>query len=268
MTLWRGRDDFWGSGPEARVAGDFSFHLLRADAPEAEVEPHGHEEAHFVLVLEGAYLSSADDAPIVSATPVVIYNPPGIEHRDRFLHGKGRFLAISGDAGAGEGRARCLRDPAAVHAARRAAAGFGTASPVELDGRALQLTAMTTPALGAEPGAGHAPPWLARAVEMIFASDTPGLTVALVAAEVGVHPVHLARIFNRHLGCAPGEYLRGRRLERAAGLLGRGTASLAEAAAAEGYADQAHLTRAFRKGLGTTPGRWRDRAHVARVQDS
>jgi AraC family transcriptional regulator len=267
MTLWRRRADFWGSGPRARATDDFSFHLLAANAPEDEVEPHGHEEAHFVLVLAGAYLSSAEGAPIASATPLVIYNPPGVEHQDRFIGGRGRFLAISGGHGLGEGAARCLRDPYAVRIARQAAADYDDASALTLDGCALQLTAIAAPRLGSEPGLRHSPPWLARAVEMIFTSDAPDLKVANVAKEVGVHPVHLARVFAAHLGCAPGQYLRGRRLERAARLLGKGTASLAQIAAAEGFADQSHLTRAFRKGLGVTPALWRRHAHVARVQD-
>ncbi|WP_313443290.1 hypothetical protein [Novosphingobium sp.] len=41
--------DFWGSGPEGRQAGGFSFDLLNANAPEEEVRRHSHDEAHFVL---------------------------------------------------------------------------------------------------------------------------------------------------------------------------------------------------------------------------
>jgi AraC family transcriptional regulator len=85
-----------------------------------------------------------------------------------------------------------------------------------------------------------------------------------VAAFVGVHPVHLARVFERWFGCAPGEYLRGRRLERAASLVGRGASALAETAIEAGFTDQAHLTRAFRDRFATTPAAWR--RHVACVQ--
>jgi hypothetical protein len=45
-----------------------------------EVVLHTHEEAHFVLLLEGAYLSSARDAP-------------------RTLHGPDRYLQPTGDVG-------------------------------------------------------------------------------------------------------------------------------------------------------------------------
>ena len=46
-----------------------------------------------------------------------------------------------------------------------------------------------------------------------------------------------------------------RRLERAKGLISAGE-SIAEAAFASGFADQAHLNRHFKKALGMTPGRF------------
>lgn len=266
MALRRRRTDFWGNGPPWREAADFSFHRLAADAPEDEVEPHMHEEAHFVLVLAGGYMSSARDAPIVSRTPILIYNPPGTAHRDRFHGGRGRFLAISGGLPAAEGQASCLRDPYAVWTARGLATDLYASAAPALAARALQLRAAVEPLTGDETAAAKAPPaWLPRAVEMIFTSDDPALSVAAVAAHCAVHPVHLARVFARYLGCAPGEYLRGRRLERAAAMIGAGTASLADAAHAAGFVDQAHMTRLFRSDLATTPAAWR--RQVAPIQD-
>lgn len=267
--IWRQRTDFWGSGPRWRDSERFSFHHLQANAPEEEVEPHGHAEAHFVLVLAGGYMSSAQGAPDVSATPILIYNPPGTEHQDRFHQGRGRFLAISGGTEGADLPATCLRDPYAIAQAREIAAGFEHATPFGLAARAWQLQAAVLPLSSDEArGASDPPGWLRRAVEMIFTSDEPGLSVARVAQEVGVHPVHLARVFRQQLGCAPGDYLRGRRLERAAALLGRGLASLAEVAHDSGFVDQAHLSRSFRGYLHSTPGEWRRLRHVAPIQDA
>jgi AraC family transcriptional regulator len=82
-----------------------------------------------------------------------------------------------------------------------------------------------------------------------------------------VHPVHLARVFNDYLGCAPGEALRGRRLERVAALLGNSRAGLADIAADHGFADQSHMTRSFRGAFGMTPHAFRRSRDVADVQD-
>ena len=267
MVLRRGRTDFWGSGPAWREAGGFSFHALDANAPENEVQRHSHDEAHFVLVLSGGYMSSARDAPIVSNTPILIYNPPGTTHQDRFHGGRGRFVAISGGSGA-DAAARCLRDPYAHRLAQAIAREIGQAPALTLEARALQLHAAVQPASSDEARAATAPPrWLKRAVELIYTSLDPELSVAQVAADAGVHPVHLARVFRRFLGCSPGDYLRGYRLERAAALLGGGTASLADIAQTTGFVDQAHLTRNFRARLNTTPAQWRRSRDVARIQD-
>lgn len=260
--------DFWGSGPEGRQAGGFSFHMLNANAPEEEVRRHSHDEAHFVLVLGGGYMSSASGAPLVSDTPVLIYNPPGTTHQDRFHGGRGRFLAISGGTGP-EAAALCMRDPYAHRLARNVARQIDAATPFCLEACALQLHGIVSPLSTDEAQRAESPPaWLKRAVEMIFTSDDPEISVADVASHVGVHPVHLARVFQRFLGCSPGEYLRGRRLERAAAMLGRGVASLADVAHATGFFDQAHLTRTFRSRLDTTPAQWSKTRHVARIQDT
>ncbi|WP_233204081.1 AraC family transcriptional regulator [Novosphingobium sp. HII-3] len=259
--------DFWGSGPEGRQAGGFSFHLLKANAPEEEVRPHMHEEAHSVLVLDGGYMSSAVGAPLVSDTPILIYNPPGTSHQDRFHGGRGRFLAISGGRGA-EAAAFCLRDPYAQRLARGVADQINVTTPLALEACALQLHGLVTPLSSDEAWKAKTPPaWLSRAVEMIFLSDDPEITVAQVAADADIHPVHLARVFRRYLECSPGEYLRGHRLERAAALLGKGIASLADVAHSTGFVDQAHLTRTFRGRLDITPAQWRKSRHVARIQD-
>ncbi len=261
--------DFWGSGPEGRQAGGFSFHVLNANAPEEEVRRHSHDEAHFVLVLAGGYMSSAGGAPLVSDTPVLIYNPPGTTHQDRFHGGRGRFLAISGGTGS-EAAALCMRDPYAYRLAHDIAHQIDAAPPFRLEACALQLHGIVLPLSSDEAQeAKHPPGWLTRAVEMIFTSDDPDISVVRVAVAVGVHPVHLARVFKRFLGCSPGEYLRGHRLERAAAMLGKGVASLADVAQSAGFVDQPHLARTFRSRLDTTPAQWRKKSrYVARIQDA
>jgi AraC family transcriptional regulator len=212
-------------------------------------------------------MSSAGGAPLVSNTPILIYNPPGTTHQDRFYGGRGRFVAISGGVGE-EAAAFCVRDPYACRLARSIAHEFEGAASLTLEARALQLHAAVLPLSSDEARTAASPPrWLSRAVEMIFTSDDPDLSVAKVAADAGVHPVHLARVFRRFLGCSPGDYLRGYRLERAAAMLGRSTASLADVAQSAGFVDQAHLTRTFRSRLDTTPARWRQLRDVARMQD-
>jgi len=66
----------------------------------------------------------------------------------------------------------------------------------------------------------------------------------------------LSRQFRSVFGTSPHRYLVMRRLDRAKVELGGG-ATLADAAAASGFADQSHMTRHFKKAYGMTPGQWR-----------
>jgi AraC family transcriptional regulator len=264
---------FYGVPEIRRDDAGFGFVSMAATAREEDVEEHVHDTAHFVLVLAGVYITSAEGAPELACSPTLVFNPAGTRHRDRFLGGVGRFLAIT-VAGAGANlaeagartpdRAVRLHDPYAVRAALAIEQQLRTARPARLAlaGAAWQLLDGPPP----EASPGTPPSWLRTAQEMIRDCQTD-LTIAEVAAHVGVHPVHLARVFRRWLGCAPGEYLRGRRLERAASLVGHSALSLAEIAAESGFVDQAHLGRMFRRAFATTPGTYRRLRDVSRIQD-
>jgi AraC-like DNA-binding protein len=93
-------------------------------------------------------------------------------------------------------------------------------------------------------------------IEQNYASD---LTVSDIAAAVHVSPFHIARLFRRVLGVSPHQYLIQVRVNSARSLLtaGSGQRSLAEIAAAVGFADQSHLTRHFKRATGVTPSQFR-----------
>jgi len=82
--------------------------------------------------------------------------------------------------------------------------------------------------------------------------DRP-LTLATIAAGIGVSPFHLAHAFGRTTGLSALRYARERRLSEAAKLLARGDASVTETAYAAGYATHAAFTRAFARHFGRPP---------------
>ena len=82
---------------------------------------------------------------------------------------------------------------------------------------------------------------------------TPSLSE--LAMLVGLSKYQLLRRFRRAYGVTPHEWLRQVRIERARASIGGG-ATLAQVAAACGFADQSHMTRAFVEHFGFTPGAW------------
>jgi AraC-like DNA-binding protein len=83
----------------------------------------------------------------------------------------------------------------------------------------------------------------------------PDLTrVDQLCAGTGLSERALQRLVSRRLGLTPKWLVQRRRLQEAAGRLRERTTTVAEVAAALGYADQPHLTRDFARVTGMTPG--------------
>lgn len=94
-------DQFLGARQASWKSSGFSVSQLIPTVPEDGVVEHAHAEAHFVLVLEGDYVSCARGLAGVNkvsstrAGPLLVYNPPGTLHRDRFRSESGRFVTVS-----------------------------------------------------------------------------------------------------------------------------------------------------------------------------
>ena len=266
---------FYGA-PQFGAGGDtFDIRALAASGSEEDVHLHTHDDAHFILVLSGLYISTARGAADFVRPPALIFNPPGTTHRDRFVKGVGTFVGVS----LRSGTVRELRGvlPLPTHAMQlRSRDSLITAFRIAREVRdsrdtvvmesmtwELLVTATTPRCRTSDP-----PSWVLRAYEAIMDRATEArMDVGDVAGEIGVHPVHLARVFRAAWGCSPGELLRWRRVDRAADMLRRSDTSGAQIAAQAGFADQSHMTRAFRATYGITPGVYR-RRHVSRIQAS
>jgi AraC-like DNA-binding protein len=94
------------------------------------------------------------------------------------------------------------------------------------------------------------------AQEFIEAHVEEPIPLARLADEVHLSLFHFCRVFEAAFGMPAAAYVRSQRVKRAAHHISMG-ASLADAAARCGFADQAHMTRQFRAVLGVTPAQWR-----------
>jgi AraC family transcriptional regulator len=258
--------EFYGDVHHGARASLFDIRRLTATRSEDEVETHCHDDAHFVLVLSGGYISSALHAPPRAPSPTLVFNPAGTTHRDRFVDGKGSFMTVSLDPAllsgaeelhAAQECAAVLRDTASAAAAFRIAREIGRGGDVALleAGAWDMLAGLHRAAPTSRPAL---PAWAHQAYEAVMDLATDAhVRIADVAAAIGVHPVHLARVFRQAWGCSPGDLLRWRRVEQASGLLRRPELGMAEVALSVGFADQSHMTRAFQARYGMTPTKFR-----------
>ncbi len=92
--------------------------------------------------------------------------------------------------------------------------------------------------------------------EQLIAATEQGIRISQLERDHGLDRFSICRQFRRAYGVSPHRFVTMRRLDRAKHHLRVGT-SLADTAAAVGFADQSHLTRHFRNAFGITPGRWR-----------
>ncbi len=266
-----GFGDFYGKQIEHRSVAGFCLSERQPEAWGDELPVHGHSEAHFIFLLNGEYVSTAVGSPAHCREPILIYNPPGVVHRDRFATGKGHFLGIS----IARDRMTSLRGKLALpidaialkqpvilsvaQALRVEQRHSDSASDLVIEGLCLELIGRIARARRGKRYA-EAPRWLKSAQELLReqASRT-SIEASGIAAEIGV-PVHeLVRGFRNHLGCSPGDYLRSKRMEKARDLLLHSDTPLAELALAVGYADQSSFTKAFTRLSGCSPGAYRKR---------
>jgi AraC family transcriptional regulator len=94
---------------------------------------------------------------------------------------------------------------------------------------------------------------MVRLGEYIAANLGERILVADLASVVGLPAGQFARAFTRHTGRSPHQYVLSRRVEHATAMLQRGQGSLADVAAACGFASQQHMTSVLRVRLGVTP---------------
>ncbi|CAO3410688.1 helix-turn-helix domain-containing protein [Azospirillum largimobile] len=97
-----------------------------------------------------------------------------------------------------------------------------------------------------------------RALALMAERCEEPLTVAELAAAVGLAPSRFHERFRAQTGTTPARRLADLRLDRAEALLRAGDLPLAEVALAVGFSDQSALTRSLRRHRGTTPGALRN----------
>jgi AraC family transcriptional regulator len=237
--------------------------------PGQRSRPHVHAAASFCLVLHGGF-AHTHRGETVSCEPMsLLFYRPGEPHAESFRAAGARcfiielsssWLARLSELDRGERRSSSLVPGPSSDLAWRAYRELREPdpfAPVIIEGLTLELLgAVLRHDVSSARGTRQSTA-MDRARELIDAEVPSSISLAKVAASLGLHPVHVAHAFRRAHGCSVGQYVRRRRLERACRQLASSRASLAEIAADAGFYDQSHMTREFRRALHTTPARYR-----------
>lgn len=134
----------------------------------------------------------------------------------------------------------------------QAAAAGDTAEMAQQQGLLILAKWLGTTARKEQPRFGR----ITRAKNAIDDAPEQRFSLDMLARETGLSKYHFLRAFVQATGLTPHAYIVQRRLAKARALVTGGT-TIAEAAAAAGFSDQAHFTRHFHRCYGFSPGRLR-----------
>ena len=234
---------------------------LCAYQPHLRQSAHRHDHAHLSLILRG----SLNEESAASETRVgpgmfavrqgefshqVHYGPSGAliasveisdeQFADLDLSAKGRWARSSDEL---------VRNVIAT----------ASQPPVSLEDAVWDVLVRATEAADLTP-----PKWLLRSRDRLIEEEE---SIAVLAADAGVHRVHFSRAFARAFGAPPTLYRRRLRAFRAAAAAIDGKAA-ANSAYECGFADQSHMTRVLRQHTGASyKGLRALNAEVTSVQD-
>ncbi len=262
----RGPCDAFGENLRSRTIGLFTLseHLY----PSAMVLPkHAHALTYITFVIEGAFEERYSNGVITCRSGSVRFLPSGELHENR-IDSKLRCLHVGTDPAALRGLDRhsvVPQNPAHINGltatwlANRLYAEFSRedrGSAVAIEGLVLELLAEFARS-EVKSGSMPVPRWLQRATDIVESRFLERLSLAVIAAEVGVHYVHLSRQFHKYNGCTIGDLIRRRRVQHASHLLAHSQTPLAEIALICGFSDQSHLSFLFKRYMGVSPSRFR-----------
>ena len=228
---------------------------------------HAHLLASFSFVLSGSYIENFATQIRTRRPSTIVFHPPHESHAVEYQGASVRILSVQVDPE----RLSYLRERGIGFDSRESGctetiAWLGRrlyhefcnaddASALALEGLVLEILAEASRAKTVLEEV--SPRWLRQAKEFLHDNFSASFGFDVVARTVGVHPVHLARVFRQMNGCTIGEYLRRLRLDFAAKEVATSDAPLCEIAIAAGFADQSHLTKVFKAHFGLTPSAYR-----------
>ena len=250
-----------------------NFRLVAVNyAPNQVLPRHSHQQAYVSVALCGGYLEQLRQRSWECTPGGTIFHAPGESHENRFFEVGARLLVVeieprflSGieERGVATDRQWTSNSSHCMHLAARLIRGLTESdalSALYTEGLSMELLSEALRGTGERRTSRD---WLSRVHEILRDRYRENVSLAELAGEVQVHPVHLARAFRRHYHCCVGDFVRKLRVEAACRELRQSKATIAEIAVRTGFTDQSHLSRILKRHIGVSPGEFRRVYHDA-----
>lgn len=259
------RGEYFGDLQQEKTSPE--VHLSETYYPGGmRVPQHAHERPYFLLLLSGGFEESFTRTSFRCKPYSVVFHPQGACHHgtiegdslcfnvqvrqpmlDR-LYDYAKVPDTLADLRGGELNWLTLR---VYREYRRADA----CSPLAIEGLVLEMLASV--ARGRKPVEKRPPRWMGEVVDLLHGEFQESVRVGEVASRIGIHPVHLSRVFRQLQGQSIADYVRQLRVRFACQQITSSKLELAEVAFDAGFADQSQFSRAFKQLTGVTPGSFR-----------
>jgi AraC family transcriptional regulator len=235
---------------------------------------HTHESAYFGLLLSGSYSESCTHRAAEYKPFTMGFHPASLTHSDEVGQCGSRMFCVELRELYMENARPLLTAPQFVPdlcaseitwLGLRLYRSFASETISELQIEELCGEMLERAACKMAVAEKQTPWWLGRALELLHESFRNALTLNGIAEQVGVHPIHLSRVFRERHGCTMAEYINRLRVQSVCRALEAGWADLASLAAECGFADQSHMGRVVKQYTGQTPGQFRSFIHANRV---
>jgi AraC family transcriptional regulator len=234
--------------------------------PGLELPTHFHENTNIALTLEGTFFETIRGRAQEVDPSGMVLRPAGEKHSNQYgrVGSRSLIIEVMPQRLATISEVTSILDCAAYFKGG-SSANFGLriyrefkrmdcVAPLAIEALVLEMLVEITRGSRLEP---NQPRWLRMARDLVHDQFSESLSLSNIAEVVGVHPVHLAKMFRRHYGCTVGEYIRMLRLNHAAKLLAQPDKTLSAIALAAGFYDQSHFAHLFKLQFGVTPGGFR-----------
>ena len=268
MSMQLPPGSYYGETLRSRKVASFEL-SERVYSPGYQTPKHTHKQALFCFVMEGCYTETYGSKTRECKSSTLLFHPPEELHAERFHDSGGRSFIIEiapnwlaqmrEHLNVAENSSDFHGGPFELLSRKlyREFSNTDEASPLIIEGVMMEMLGETVRHSAAKPG--HSSPrWLQQAKELLHARFTENLTLADVAQNVGVHPVHLAQTFHKTYQCTVGDYVRKLRIEYACHELAASAKPIVDIALAAGFCDQSHFTRTFKRSIGAAPSQYRE----------